>query len=42
MLDAMEGTQPGIGASPRRVEDDRLLRGQGRFIDDVNRPACSI
>ncbi len=27
----------GIGASVRRIEDDVLLRGRGRFIDDVNR-----
>ena len=25
----------GAGASPRRVEDDRLLRGEGRFIGDI-------
>jgi len=25
----------GIGASPRRREDERLLRGQGRFLDDL-------
>jgi len=30
--------QFGIGQSVRRIEDPRLLKGQGRFIDDVNRP----
>lgn len=27
-----------IGASARRVEDPRLLTGQGRFVDDVSVP----
>jgi carbon-monoxide dehydrogenase large subunit len=27
-----------IGASPRRVEDRRLLTGAGRYLDDVRRP----
>ena len=27
-----------IGQSPRRKEDDRLLRGQGAFSDDINLP----
>jgi carbon-monoxide dehydrogenase large subunit len=27
-----------VGRSVRRVEDDRLLRGTGRFVDDVDRP----
>jgi carbon-monoxide dehydrogenase large subunit len=27
-----------IGASPLRKEDVRLLRGQGRFLDDLRRP----
>src|SRR5687767_9009730 len=27
-----------IGTSPLRKEDDRLLRGRGRFLDDVTRP----
>jgi carbon-monoxide dehydrogenase large subunit len=27
-----------IGARVRRIEDARLLTGQGRFVDDVNRP----
>ena len=25
----------GMGASPRRVEDDSLIRGQGRYATDV-------
>ena len=27
-----------VGQSPRRKEDDRLLRGQGAFSDDINIP----
>jgi aerobic carbon-monoxide dehydrogenase large subunit len=27
-----------VGRSVRRVEDDRLLRGAGRFVDNVDRP----
>src|SRR5919202_3067373 len=27
-----------VGRSRRRVEDWRLLRGAGRFVDDVDRP----
>jgi CO/xanthine dehydrogenase Mo-binding subunit len=27
-----------VGSSTRRVEDARLLRGAGRFVDDVDRP----
>src|SRR3954452_23595491 len=27
-----------VGRSVRRVEDDRLLRSAGRFVDDVDRP----
>jgi aerobic carbon-monoxide dehydrogenase large subunit len=27
-----------VGRSVRRIEDDRLLRGAGRFVDDVDRP----
>ena len=27
-----------VGRSVRRVEDARLLRGAGRFVDDVDRP----
>ncbi len=32
------GTGTGIGARVPRHEDDRLLRGLGRFADDVDRP----
>ena len=28
----------GIGASVRRVEDQRFLKGRGRYTDDMNRP----
>ena len=28
----------GIGQSVPRFEDPRLLRGQGRFVDDINLP----
>jgi carbon-monoxide dehydrogenase large subunit len=31
----MAGT--GIGVSVKRIEDEALLRGRGRFIDDINR-----
>lgn len=31
--------QDGFGASPRRLEDARFLKGVGSFIDDVKRPA---
>ena len=27
-----------LGTSPLRVEDERLLRGQGRFLDDIEMP----
>jgi CO/xanthine dehydrogenase Mo-binding subunit len=27
-----------IGASPRRKEDERLVKGAGRFLDDLRRP----
>src|SRR5262245_8887192 len=30
--------QTGIGASVRRQEDPTLLRGQGRYTDDLNEP----
>lgn len=29
----------GIGASPKRREDERFLKGQGGYIDDLARPA---
>ena len=32
------GTSSLIGKSLRRVEDDRLLRGQGRYLADLNPP----
>ena len=28
----------GIGASVRRKEDSRFLRGRGNYVDDMNRP----
>ena len=31
-------TDTGIGASVRRKEDYRFLTGNGRYIDDMNRP----
>ncbi len=31
-------TKYGIGQSVSRFEDPRLLRGQGRFVDDINLP----
>ncbi len=31
----------GIGASVRRVEDDRFLTGRGTFTDDIDRPGQS-
>ena len=27
-----------LGTTPPRVEDERLLRGQGRFLDDIEVP----
>ncbi|MFQ5936482.1 MAG: xanthine dehydrogenase family protein molybdopterin-binding subunit, partial [Acidiferrobacterales bacterium] len=30
--------ESGIGAAVRRKEDYRFLTGQGRFVDDINRP----
>jgi aerobic carbon-monoxide dehydrogenase large subunit len=29
-----------FGASVRRVEDPRLIRGAGRYVDDVQPPGC--
>src|SRR5512132_122810 len=29
-----------IGQSPRRKEDERLIAGRGRFIDDIVLPGC--
>ena len=31
-------TDTGIGASVRRKEDYRFLTGNGRYLDDMNRP----
>jgi carbon-monoxide dehydrogenase large subunit len=31
-------TATGIGASVRRKEDQRFVTGQGRYVDDFNRP----
>ncbi|MBM3518107.1 MAG: xanthine dehydrogenase family protein molybdopterin-binding subunit, partial [Alphaproteobacteria bacterium] len=31
----------GIGQSVRRVEDDRLITGTGRFLDDINPPGLA-
>ncbi len=28
----------GVGASLRRKEDDRYLRGRGQFVGDIQRP----
>ena len=27
-----------VGTAVRRVEDERILRGQGRYVDDVELP----
>jgi carbon-monoxide dehydrogenase large subunit/6-hydroxypseudooxynicotine dehydrogenase subunit gamma len=34
----MTATDPYVGRSVLRLEDDRLLRGSGRFVDDVDVP----
>jgi carbon-monoxide dehydrogenase large subunit len=31
-----------VGTSVPRVEDERLLRGQGQFLDDVREPAGTL
>src|SRR2546430_17708562 len=36
----VEMTPPVFGASVRRVEDPRLIRGAGRYVDDVQPPGC--
>src|SRR5215510_5300271 len=36
-LPAVDTTAIGIGASPRRKEDRRLLVGGGRYLDDIAR-----
>ncbi|MDO8212493.1 xanthine dehydrogenase family protein molybdopterin-binding subunit [Conexibacter sp. CPCC 206217] len=30
--------KPGVGVAMRRREDARILRGQGRYVDDIERP----
>ena len=37
----MQPGRTGIGAPMRRVEDPRLLRGAGRFVDDIAAPAAA-
>ena len=34
-------TSTGIGAPMRRVEDARLLRGAGRFVDNIPAPGAA-
>src|SRR5206468_150728 len=36
----VEMTPPVFGASLRRVEDPRLIRGAGRYVDDVHPAGC--
>src|SRR2546430_6516190 len=36
----VEVTPPVFGASVRRVEDPRLIRGAGRYVDDVQPAGC--
>src|SRR5256886_14619215 len=36
----VEMTPPVFGASVRRVEDPRLIRGAGRYVDDVQPADC--
>ncbi|HUK59079.1 MAG TPA: xanthine dehydrogenase family protein molybdopterin-binding subunit [Stellaceae bacterium] len=38
----MDATEVGIGAPVRRVEDERLLTGGGRFADDVQVPGMAF
>ncbi|MFM7692811.1 MAG: carbon monoxide dehydrogenase, partial [Actinomycetota bacterium] len=39
MTAATESTVQGaIGQSPKRVEDDRFIRGRGSYVDDVQLP----
>ena len=37
---AAPSREPLVGRSLRRVEDDRLLRGEGRFVDDIAPQGC--
>ncbi len=32
--------EPNVGASRKRVEDPRLLRGAGNYVDDIQEPDC--
>ncbi len=41
-MDITTPLRAGIGASPRRVEDARLLRGHGRYTDDIHTPGAAI
>src|SRR5438105_12287988 len=36
----VEMTPPVFGASVRRVEDPRLIRGAGRYVDDIQPSGC--
>src|SRR2546423_2670319 len=36
----VEMPPPVFGASVRRVEDPRLIRGAGRYVDDIQPPGC--
>ena len=38
--DSLGRSATGVGASMLRVEDDRLVRGRGRFTDDVSSPGA--
>lgn len=35
---SISAASPNVGARQLRLEDDRLLRGHGRFVDDVDLP----
>lgn len=35
-------TTQGVGAAPARLEDDRLLTGKGRFLDDIGTGALEV
>lgn len=35
-----ESSFDGVGAARRRVEDDRLLRGEGRYVSDLRPEGC--
>src|SRR3954466_9664434 len=40
-MNAIDQTAIGIGAPVRRVEDQRFLRGAGRFVDDIAAPGAA-